>query len=140
MPAAAVEALITARLESFLADSPPVLDATLVPANTVAAPTSMDEAFIVVQYPVVNGIKPVIDRTFFEEGAARIVINVRRSVEVEDALALSDTIASIFRERDLGSGLETFAPSSGIVNDASDDANWFSLSVIVPYRYQFNDA
>ena len=140
MPAALVEALVTARLNAFLTDTPPVLQVSLLPPNMVASPAKDDEAFIVIQYPVVNGSKPVLDRHFFEEGGIRIVINVRRSIELEQGLALSDEIASLFRERDLGSGLETFAPDTPIINDTSDDANWFSLAVIVPYRFDFEDA
>jgi len=91
-----------------------------------------------VQYPVVNGVKPVIGRHYCEEGAARLVLNVRRSVDMEDALAMADGLASIFRDKKF-SGVQTFTPSGSIVNDTSNDGNWFSLSVIVPYRYQFDD-
>jgi hypothetical protein len=139
MPAAVVEALVTARINTFLADTPPALAVSLVPANTVAPPSSDDDAFMVVQYPVVNGSKPVINRRFVEEGGIRIVINVRRSIELEQALALSDDIAGLFRDLRLGNGLEVFTPSTPIINDMSDDANWFALAVIVPYRYQTAD-
>lgn len=139
MPAAAVDALISARLTSFLTDSPPPMVATLYPANTVASPVSTDDAFFVIQYPVVNGEKPSLERHYCEEGAARIVGNFRRRVETEDAYAVMDLVASLYRDRKFGSGLETFTPSGPIVNDTSDDANWFSLSVIAPYRYQFED-
>lgn len=139
MPAAVVDALITARIVSFLTDTPPALAVSLVPANTVAPASTDDDAFIVVQYPVVNGSKPVLNRRFAEDGGIRIVINVQRNIELEQALALSDDIAGLFRDVRLGSGLETFAPSTPIINDLSDDANWFSLAVIVPYRYQFDD-
>ena len=138
MPAAVVEALVTARLSTYLAGSP-ALAVSLVPPNMVAPP-SVGNGFVVVQYPVVNGSKPVIERHYFEEGGALIVINLRRSIDIEQALELSDEIASLFRDRNLGSGLETFAPSPPSINDTSDDGNWFTLSVIVPYRYQFTEA
>lgn len=139
MPAAVVDALVTARLRAFLDDTPPAFAISLLPPNMVASPSSADAAFIVIQYPVVNGSKPVLNRHFQEEGGIRIVVNVRREIELDQALALSDDIASLFRERDLGSGLRTFAPDTPIINDTSDDANWFSLAVIVPYRLQFDD-
>jgi hypothetical protein len=139
MPAAVVEAMITERINTFLADTPPALAVSLVPANTVAPPSPDDDAIIVVQYPVVNGSKPVLDRLFVEDGGIRIVINVRRSIELEQALALSDDIAGLFRDVRLGNGLEVFTPSTPPINDMSDDANWFVLPVIVPYRYQFEE-
>ena len=138
MPAAVVEALVTARLNTYLAGSP-ALAVNLVPPNMVAPP-SVGNGFVVVQYPVVNGSKPVLERHYLEEGGILIVINLRRSIDIEQALELSDEIASLFRDRHLGSGLETFAPSTPSINDTSDDGNWFSLNVIVPYRYQFTEA
>lgn len=139
MPAAVVEALIRARLQAFLDDTPPAFTCSVVPANLVALPAPADEAFIVIQYPVVNGSKPVINRHYVEEGGARIVVNTRREIELDEVLALTDDIASLYRDRDLGSGLETLTPSTPIINDVSDDGNWFSQSVIVEYRYQFDD-
>jgi len=133
MPSAAVEAAFQARLYEFTLGDPPV-----IPAITVGQPTNTDDAFIVIQYPVVSGSKPVLNRHYFEEGAARLVLNVRRTAEMETALGLADDIAGIFRDRKFHD-IETFTPSPPIINDTTNDGNWFSLSVIVPYRYQFYD-
>ena len=133
MPAAAVEAAFQARLLEYTSDSPPV-----IPAIVSTQPNPAYDAFIVVQYPVVNVIKPVLERHYCEEGGARIVLNVRRSVDMEDALTMAGGIASIFRDYKFHD-IQTFTPSGPIVNDTSNDGNWFSLSVIVPYRYQFDD-
>ena len=133
MPAAAVEAAFQARYYEATLNDPP-----LMPAIVVGQPDNTHDAFVILQYPVVNGIKPVLGRTYFEEGAARFVLNVRRTTEMDAALALADNIASIFRDRKFYD-IETFTPSGAIVNDTTNDGNWFSLSVIVPYRYQFDD-
>jgi len=133
MPSAAVEAAFQARLYEFTLGDPPA-----VPAIMVGQPDNATDAFIVIQYPVVNGSKPVLGRHYFEDGAARFVLNVRRSVEMDAALGLADDLAAIFRDRKFHD-IETFTPSPPIVNDVTSDGNWFSLSVIVPYRYQFYD-
>ena len=133
MPAAAVEAAFQARYYEFTLNDPPI-----IPAIEVGQPNNTHDAFVILQYPVVNGIKPALGRTYFEEGAARFVLNVRRTTEMDAALALADSIASIFRDRKFHD-IETFTPSGAIVNDTTNDGNWFSLSVIVPYRYQFDD-
>ena len=133
MPSAVVEAAFQARLYEYTLGDPPVISAIVS-----GQPSNTDDAFIVIQYPVVNGSKPTIGRHYFEEGAARLVLNVRRTAEMEDALALADNLASIFRDKTFH-GIETFTTSQPIVNDVSNDGNWFSLSVIVPYRYQFYD-
>jgi hypothetical protein len=133
MPSAAVEAAFQARLLAYTSDSPPV-----IPAIVSTQPDPDHEAFLVVQYPVVNGVKPVISRHYCEEGAARLVLNVRRSQEMATALSWADALASIFRDKKFDD-VQTFTPSGPMVNDTSNDGNWFSLSVIVPYRYQFDD-
>jgi len=133
MPSATVEAAFQARYYEETLNDPPI-----IPAIVVGQPANTHDAFVVLQYPVVNGSKPVLDRHYFEEGAARFVLNVRRTAEMETALALADDIAGMFRDRKFH-GIETFTPSPPIINDTSNDGNWFSLSVIVPYRYQFYD-
>ena len=133
MPSAAVEAAFQARYYEQTLNDPP-----LYPAILSGQPNNALDAYVILQYPVVNGTKPVIGRHYFEEGAARFVLNVRRSVEMDVALALADELAAMFRDYRFH-GIETFTPSPPIVNDVSNDGNWFSLSVIVPYRYQFED-
>ena len=133
MPSAVVDAAFQARYYEHTLNDPPLYSAILSgqPANSL-------DAFVILQYPVVNGSKPTIGRHYFEEGAARFVLNVRRTAEMEAALSIADDLASIFRDRKFH-GIQTFTPSPSIINDTSNDGNWFSLSVIVPYRYQFDD-
>lgn len=134
MPTPAVDTAFKARIAANFTTIP------TIGVNNVSEPPSDGTSFIVLQYPVVNGEKPVIGRRFFEEGALRIVINVVRAYAETDGASWAATLASLFRDRSLGSGLETFTPSGPIINDAIDDGDFVELAVIVPYRYQFDDA
>lgn len=101
-------------------------------------------SFVIIQYPVVNGDKPSLSRRFFEEGAARIVVNVEKGPAEYDAnQTWLPALASLFREKNSTemnmAGLETFAVDGPITNDTNDDGNFVSYALIVPYRYQFND-
>lgn len=135
MPSPAVDAAFKARIAANFTTIP------TIGVNDRTEPPSDGSSFVVIQYPVVNGDKPVLGRRFFEEGAARIVVNAAKGPAETDA---KDTwvpaLATLFRDRDLGGGLETFTPSGPILNDANDDGQFVSYSLIVPYRYQFDDA
>lgn len=139
MPHPVVDAAFKARIAANFTTIPTI---GIPPERT--EPPSDGSAFIVIQYPVVNGEKPVLGRRFFEEGAARIVFNIPRGPAEYDAQQTwIPTVASLFRDRrdELNvSGLQTFTPDGPITNDTNDDGNFVSYSLIVPYRYQFNDA
>lgn len=130
MPSAAVEAAFQARLVSSWASTPVLTDQSVDPPPTA-------NAFVVVQYPVENARHPVLQRTYLEEGAARLVLNVRSGIQLSYGLGLADDLATLFRTVRFD-GVETFAPSAPIINDQNDDGNWFELAVVVPYRYQFD--
>lgn len=130
MPSAAVETAFRAKLTAGWTGT--VLD------DDVKEPPAGANHFLVVQYPVINSSKPVLAVRFFEEGAARLVLNVKDGIGIAQGLIWADTLAGLFREYRPGGGFETFTPSAPIINDRNDDGNWFELAVIVPYRYQFN--
>lgn len=136
MPSAIVDAAFRARIASSWSGP------SLIGGNSTAQPPGDGSPFLVLQYPVVNGSRPVLGPRYFEEGAARMVLNVQSGTGeagLTAALQSADQLASIFRHVNLGNGVETFAPSPPIINDANDEGNYFSLSVIVPYRAQFDD-
>lgn len=136
MPAAAVHAAFSAQLLANWDQA----DAVILEANAQMVPP--EGPFIVIQYPVANGFKPSLGRRFFEEGAARIVLNIPVGTGLTTGLTWADEIADIFRETELTATigtLRTWEPSSPLVNDANEEGNWFELAVIVPYRYQFDD-
>ena len=138
MPVAAVDVLIKARLDASWSTCPVVGGIDGVLPETITEPPAGYDAFLVVQYPVVNGDKPVLRGKYFEEGAARFVLNVKREIGQTQSLAWADALAVLFRDYKPGNGFETFMPSGPIVNDAIDDANWVEYAVIVPYRYQYS--
>ncbi len=134
MPAAEVDQAFKDRLAAHWTAT----DA--IGVNDVLEPPSSGASFLVIEYPVVNGDKPSLSRKYFEEGTARFILNVQRGTEWSDGASWAATLASLFRDRKLGNGLETFTPSGPIVTDRNDDGHYFSLAVDVPYRYQFVDA
>lgn len=134
MPTPAVDTAFKARIAANFTTIP------TVGVNNVTEPPTDGSSFVVLQYPVVIGEKPILGRRFFEEGALRIVINVNRAIADTDGMSWAATLASLFRDRDITAGLETFTPNGPITNDAIDDANYVEFVIIVPYRYQFNDA
>lgn len=137
MPAAAVHEAFQARLVANWNQA----TAVIIEANTVTEPPPGPH--VLLQYPVANGEKPSLGRRFFEEGAARLVLNIPVGTGLSTALGWADTLASIFREvvfsgMSAGTALQTFAPSPPLINDTIEEGNWLELAVIVPYRYQFN--
>ena len=106
--------------------------------DTTQPPDGVD-AFVMVQFPITTGTRPVLGRLFWEEGAIRIVLSVRRDVGVDQGLVWSDTLAHIFRGVKFD-GIETREPDGPNVDDAIDNGNWLIFSIIVPYRYEFESA
>jgi hypothetical protein len=137
MPSAAVDTAVKTKLAASWTASPVVGGyAANDPIETLSEPPQNVDAFIVVQYPVVTGEKPVLRGKYFEEGAIRLVLNVKKDVGQSQGLVWAGTLAGLFREYQPGGGFETFVPSTPFINDTNDDGIWLSFSVIVPYRYQ----
>jgi len=107
----------------------------VVDYDTNAYPPDLD-AFLVHQYPVVNGVKPVLNRVFWEEGGIRLVLNVRRGIGLAQGLTWCDLLAALFREVKFA-GVQCFEPSGPIIDDNIEEGDWISYSVVVPYRYEF---
>ena len=97
------------------------------------------QQFILVQYPVSNTDRPVVDRRFYrEEGGFRIVLHAHRGNGASQALTWCDQLAELFRDRDLGNGVKTQVPGSPFIDDQNDQGNFFQCSLVVPYSYQFS--
>lgn len=132
MPTKAVADLFEQRLVEQWTQTP------IISYDTIAEPPDVP-AFVVQQYPVVQGLKPVVGRRFFEEGVYRIVLNVRRGIGLAQGLTWTDELLSIFRSFKFPSGqLETFAPDGPIIDDNSEEGDWIVYSLLFPYRYQFD--
>lgn len=129
MPAKAVADAVQARLVANWTAT------VIIDYDTMANPPDLD-AFLVHQYPVVTGTKPVLGRFFWEEGAIRFVLNVRRGIGLAQGLQWSDTLSALFRECKF-SGVQCFVPDGPVVDDNNEEGDWISYSIVVPYRYQY---
>lgn len=113
--------------------------ATMIVSYDTIAETPDAPAFVVQQYPVVTGSKPVLSRRFFEDGIYRLVLNVQRGIGLAQGLAWCDQLAALFREYKFPQGgLQTFVPDGPIVDDGTEQGNWIVYSILVPYRYQYD--
>lgn len=133
MPAKAVADAVNARLFATWTQTP------IVPYDTVSEPPDDAEAFLVVQYPVVNGVRPLLGRVFWEEGSIRLVLNVKRGMGEDQAFTWLDQLALIFRAVKFD-GVETFEPDGAPTDDTIEDGNWVGYSIAVPYRFEFVSA
>src|SRR5262245_37847915 len=132
MPAKAVIDAVQARLTANWTET------VIIDYDTNAYPPDLD-AFLVHQYPVVNGLKPVMQRLFWEEGGIRFVLNVRRGIGAAQGMLWSDELAGLFRYSKFG-GIETFETSGPIIDDTNEEGDWISYSIVVRYRFEYTTA
>ncbi len=62
-----------------------------------------------------------------EEGAVRFIVHAQRGAETATGLTLADDLAALFRNKKFD-GVQTFAPSSPIMDDRNEEGMYFSLS------------
>ncbi|WP_185982983.1 phage tail terminator-like protein [Aureimonas mangrovi] len=95
-------------------------------------------AFVVLQYPYSTARQLTFGAPGFnvwrEEGAVRFVIHVERGSGAAQGLNWAAEIAAIFRGKEFD-GVQTFAPTSPVVDDANEDGNYYALSFAVPYQF-----
>ncbi|WP_132254735.1 phage tail terminator-like protein [Methylobacterium segetis] len=93
--------------------------------------------FVQVSYPVANGEQLTVGapgaNIYRETGTFRLVINSRRGRGVVEGLAWADELAALFRGKEFG-GVQTFAPSSPVIDDRNEEGMYFVLSLSVPYQ------
>lgn len=95
--------------------------------------------FAEVQYPVANVRQmDLAARRYREEGTIRLIVNAQRGLGVQDGLRLTDMLAAIFRSKKFD-GVQTWAPSTPIIDDRNDQGNYFPVSFSVPYHFYFTD-
>lgn len=135
MPSAPVEAAFRTRLEENWTET------VILGSNGVTEPPPDGAAFVLIHYPISDGSRPTLSKRRFEEGAARIILNIPSGEGLPTWLPKADEISALFRGDKLKfDGVEVFEPSQPIVGDNNEDGNYFELAVIVPYRYQFDVA
>jgi uncharacterized protein DUF4128 len=111
----------------------------VIPYDTIAEPPADVPAFLVQQYPVVQGSRSVLQRHFVEDGIYRLVLNVRRGIGLAQGLTWTDELHLLFNSIRFveNAQLETFVPDGPIVDDNSEEGDWIVYSLLIPYRYQY---
>lgn len=110
----------------------------IVQPNTRKAITPSDgSAYVLIQLPYSTSSRRTVgapgSNIYREEGGLRFVINVVRGSGIEEGFAWAEEIAAIFRGKEF-QGIQTFAPSSPVFDDANENGNYFVLSFAVPYQ------
>src|SRR4249919_599261 len=113
MPSKHVADAVDARLEAFWTQTP------VIDFDDQAIPPDDEAGFVMVQYPIVTGARPVLGRLFWEEGWLRIVLGVKRGLGKDQGWAWSDTLAHIFRSAKFD-GIETRVPDGPLIDDTSE--------------------
>lgn len=113
-------------------------------ADAEQTPPDDATAFIAIQYPFSQTDQITIGapgaNVFREEGGVRLVLNIPRDKNGRaDALPWADELAALFRGKHFPAsgamlGMTTHAPSSPVIDDATDDGGYLLLSIVVPYQ------
>lgn len=94
--------------------------------------------FLAVQYPAALENQITVgapgNNVFREEGAIRFVLQIPRGAGVTEYAGWLDELRASFRGKQFG-GVTTFAPSPSVLDDRSEDGNYWALSCAVPYWY-----
>ncbi|QRE77347.1 phage tail terminator-like protein [Methylobacterium aquaticum] len=95
-------------------------------------------AYLEIQYPYSETVQATLGRVYRESGGFAIFVNFERGGGAEKASILADQLATLFRDRRFG-GIQTFSPSSPVIDDRNEEGLYYSLSIAVPYEYVFRD-
>ncbi len=97
------------------------------------------DTYLQVQYPVANVSQMDLAGTIYrEEGAVRLILNVQRGADFGPGLTMAGGLATLFRGRKFD-GVQTFSPSSPVIDDRNEEGMYFSLSISIPYQFDFVD-
>jgi len=93
-------------------------------------------AFLVVQFPVANAEQKSVGapgaQVFREEGAIRFVLSIPRGQGIDYWLGQFETLLGQFRAVKF-SGVNTWAPTSPVLDDGNDQGSYWRLTAAVPY-------
>ena len=96
-------------------------------------------AFLMVQYPVTTQRRLSVGTPYYrEEGGIRFVLNMQRGEGVDTALQWAGELADLFRyvTFDEVHGREASSPN---LDDSNDMGNYFVVTVVVEYYFDFVD-
>jgi hypothetical protein len=131
MASAAVLAAVEARIATYWAGA-------YFSPNTVGDPPIDGTPFLTLQFPLANAEQISIGspgaEVFREEGGIRLVLSIPRGQAngVTYWTGQLDTLLGHFRAQKFG-GMQTFAPTSPVLDDSNDSGNYWKLSAAIPY-------
>lgn len=139
MAQSAVIAAVAARLGSPWAS----MDASQLPVfdpNTRGQPPADGTPFLTIQYPLANSEQKSIgapgNNVWRETGAIRFVLSIQRGTGVKQGMGWCDEIAALFRGKQFSS-VNTWAPSSPVLDNSNATGNYWLLSFACPYYFDF---
>lgn len=113
---------------------------TLLPVvGMVRKAERFDESasFLSVQYPVANTTRiGVGERLYREEGGIRLVLQMNRGEDPARMMQWADQLADLFRDQTFD-GVRCLQPTSPFIDDSNDEGNFYSLSIVVPYTFEY---
>lgn len=94
--------------------------------------------FVTLQFPVNNSEKMTLGNLYRDSGAFRVVISVERGHEanLNTGLQWAGQIATLFRDKTFDR-IKTSAPTIGRLDDSNEEGNFYVLSVLVPYTFNY---
>jgi hypothetical protein len=95
--------------------------------------------FLMVQYPASDTRRVTVNsRVYREEGGFRIVLNEARGFGLAKTTERCEALATLFRDVSFG-GVVCQVPSSPFIDDDNEDGNYFQVSIVVPYTFNFSN-
>jgi len=95
-------------------------------------------AFLEVQYPLANAQQMSIGspgaQVFREEGGIRFVLSIPRGVGTRDWQLKLEALVDGFRAKRFD-GVNTWAPTSPVLDDGNARAGYWRLTAVVPYYF-----
>lgn len=108
--------------------------------NTTTETPQDGSSFIIVQYPYARAQQMSFgdpgNNNWRDEGAFRFVIHVPWGEGIDEGSAWADELAAMFRGRDFAV-FKTWAPSAPATDDRNSAANYYVLSIAVPYWHDY---
>lgn len=134
MAQAAVVAAVAARLAANFTRCP------VVGINTQGDTDPAGKPFLAIEYPVANENQITIGapgaNVFRETGAIRFVLSIERANGIDQGMGWADELRALFRGKQFAS-VNTWAPSSPVLDDNNDSGTYWRLTFAVPYYFDF---
>lgn len=94
-------------------------------------------SWVRVTFPVASDMKTALGPNYRESASALITVATQIGDGLETSNVWCESIAAIFRGQKFDGVDCAFAAPS--IREGVDDGSYFTASVIVPYRYDYND-